>query len=93
MPPKVSTARFGRFVQYCGHDGMFVADLYEIEGAMVVRASGPVTGETLCRPARGADFHLFDFPNPGYWNPRAGIFVVPADQVRLLEAEEVADAA
>lgn len=79
--------RAGAVVQYCGHDGTFAADLFEVAGAVVVRAAGPVTPDNLTRPAVGATHHLVDFPSPGYWNPRLGVFVVPAAQLTLTEAE------
>lgn len=72
----------GARVHYCGHDGTFAADLYEIEGAVVVRASAPVTPGDLDRPARDATHHLSDFPAAGFWRPDLGVFVVPAAQVR-----------
>lgn len=74
----------GARVHYCGHDGTFVADLYDVEGAVVVRANGPVTPGGLERPARGATHHLWDFPLPGFWRPDVGVFVVPAAQVEEL---------
>lgn len=71
----------GARVHYCGHDGTFAADLYEIEGAVVVRANGPLRLDALDRPARNATHHLSDFPVPGFWRPDLGVFVVPAAQL------------
>lgn len=74
--------RMGVLVQYCGHDGWFVADIYRIAGANVVRANGAVTPGALTRPATGATHHLLDSPVPGFWRPDLGVFVVPEGQVR-----------
>lgn len=78
------TGTAGARVQYCGHDGTFAADLYEIEGAVVVRASGPVEPGNLDRPAHDPTHLLSDFPAPSFWRPDLGVFVVPAAQVRRL---------
>lgn len=79
----------GAVIQYCGHDGTFVAgtfvaDVFEIEGAVVVKANGPVTMENLTRPAVGATHYLSDFPSAGCWCPARGFFVVPKKQLRNL---------
>lgn len=68
-------------VQYCGHNGWFIADIYWIEGACLVNAGGPVWPSALNRPAEGCDYHLVDLPEPGLWSPQKGIFAVPAEQV------------
>lgn len=77
--------RTGAVVQYCGHDGTFVADVYKIGGAMVVRSNGPVKLDELQRPARGVSYHMLDYPRPGFWRPDLGVFVVPADQLVPVE--------
>lgn len=74
----------GAIVQYCGHDGTFVADIFEIAGANVVRASRAVSASNIDRPARNATHLLVDFPKQGFWRPDLGVFVVPKEQVRLL---------
>jgi hypothetical protein len=77
-------SKCGAMVRYCGHDAMFVADVFEIAGACVVVASAAID-KCLIRPATDeATHHLIDWPKAGYWNPRAGIFVVPSDQVTIL---------
>lgn len=81
----MSVGGAGLTVRYCGHDGTFVADVYEVAGAVVVRAGGPVSAETIRRPARGYTRHLLDFPKAGFWRPELGVFVVPADQLRVCE--------
>lgn len=82
--PPVSKSKVGALVRYCGHDAMFVADVIEINGACVVVAADRIDN-CLIRPATAkATHHLRDFPVAGYWNPRAGFFVVPSDQVDLL---------
>lgn len=79
-----SLSAIGALVRYCGHNGLFIADIVEVEGAVCVRANGPVTPANLERPAQGATHHLVDFPKAGLWQPDRGIFVVPAAQVRKL---------
>ena len=84
----------GVIVRYCGHNASFLADVYEIGGACVVVASGPLQnghqdGSGLQRPASPkATLHLVDFPQAGYWQPRKGIFVVPSAQLRFLKSED-----
>ena len=78
----------GAQVRYCGHDGTFVADIFLVAGANVVRAVGPVTGDNLHRPATGATHHLDDFPLSGFWRPDLGVFVVPEGQVVALNGED-----
>jgi hypothetical protein len=80
----MSKAKMGAKVQYCGHDGTFVADIFVIAGANVVRSNGPVTSKTLERPTTGATHHLMDFPSAGFWRPDLGVFVVPKAQVKEL---------
>lgn len=80
----MSKAAIGARVQYCGHDGTFVADIFEVEGANVVRASEPITAGNLQRPAKSATHHIVDFPSGGFWRPDLGVFVVPKKQVREL---------
>ena len=74
----------GAVVQYCGHNGTFVADIHRIAGANIVRANGPVTSDNLSRPAEGATHVVSDFPTTGFWRPDLGVFVVPEDQVKEL---------
>jgi hypothetical protein len=86
----MAEAKMGAKVLYCGHDGWFAADIFEVEGANVVRANGPVTPGNLVRPGSGeATHHLSDFPKAGFWRPDLGVFVVPKDQVEdLAERKE-----
>jgi hypothetical protein len=75
----------GLTVLYCGHNGYFKADIYAVGNALVVRAPGKIDGGTLLR---GDTFtpthHLSDCPQPGFWRPDLGVFVVPEDQVKLI---------
>lgn len=76
----------GAKVLYCGHSGTFVADIYEIAGANVVRPNGPVTMENLDRTdPDSATHHIRDFPKGGFWKPSLGVFVVPTEQVVELD--------
>lgn len=87
----MAKAAIGATVIYCGHRGTFIADIYEVGNVNVVHASREVTPENLERdgmegPA-GATHHLLDFPTAGFWKPRHGVFVVPKEQVKELNAE------
>jgi hypothetical protein len=77
----MSEGKSGAIVQYCGHDGTFVADIFKIGNVNVVVANGPVTPDNITRPAKGATHHLEDFPEAGCWNLRRGFFAVPCEQV------------
>jgi hypothetical protein len=76
----------GAIVQFCGHNGWFIADILKMGPVTVVNANGPVTPDNLVRDHRiGAPtHHLSDFPLAGFWNTRKGVFVVPSEQVRTL---------
>jgi hypothetical protein len=70
----------GAIVQYCGHRGVFVADVLQVAGAVVVRANRDVERILLRNDEDAyarADFHLSDSPGPVFWRPRDGFFVVP----------------
>jgi hypothetical protein len=77
----------GAVVQYCGHNGCFVADLFDVENVVVVRANGPVTGENLIRDGSLGEptHHLVDFPAAGFWRPQLGVFVIPKKQIKTLK--------
>lgn len=65
---------------------VFAADLFEIAGAMVVRANGPIVvggnahpiDSKLCK-AHQPTHDLHDDRGRGFWRTDLGIFVVPAD--------------
>lgn len=78
----MSKPKMGAKVQYCGHNGTFVADIFLIGDVNVVRANGPVNAGNLERPAKHPTHHLMDFPQAGFWSPDRGIFVVPKAQVK-----------
>lgn len=77
-------AKMGAKVKYCGHDGTFVADIFNVDGVNVVLANGPVTMGNLIRPAANPTHQLEDFPKAGFWRPDLGVFVVPEFQVTRL---------
>ena len=81
----MSKAKMGTIVQYCGHDGFFVADIFKVGNVNVVKANGPVTPDSIRRPAQNATHHLVDFPSAGFWRPDIGVFVVPKAQVKELK--------
>lgn len=77
----------GRRIRYCGHNAVITADVLEIEGAVVVRLSGPldlgrVERFTLAEIEGQYDLHLVDFPTLGFWRPDLGVFVVPTNQLK-----------
>ena len=75
----------GALVQYCGHAGTFVADIFRVGNVNVVRCLDPVTPGMLNRTnVREATHQLSDFPRAGFWRPDLGVFVVPHTQVRKL---------
>jgi len=80
----MSKAKMGATVQYCGHDGTFVADIFKIGNVNVIKANGLVTPGNIRRPAQKATHHLVDFPSAGFWRPDIGIFVVPQAQLEEL---------
>lgn len=83
----MAKAKMGALVRYCGHKAVFVADIYDISGANVVRASGPIDKVLLCdnKDVSIATHHVTDFPKPGFWRPELGVFVVPKNQVKELK--------
>ena len=82
----IKQSKMGAVVQYCGHNGVFMADLFVVAGACAVKANGLVSGSNICRDGSLGEptHHLCDFPLAGLWDPKRGIFVVPAEQVLVL---------
>jgi hypothetical protein len=80
----MSESKMGAIVQYCGHDGWFIADIHRVENVNVIYASRPVTMENLNRPAEDCTHHITDFPVGGFWKPQKGIFVIPEAQCKAL---------
>ena len=79
----------GALVKYCGHEGVFQADIFGVARACVVRANGPVRLDNIDRNrVNDATHHLLDFPELGFWRPDLGVFVVPANQIRELKGAE-----
>jgi hypothetical protein len=83
----MAKACIGAWVQYCGHNGCFIADIWEVGDANVIVASFPILPEMLDRQ-RQPTHHMVDFPKNGYWKPSKGIFVVPQKQVTNLLGED-----
>lgn len=79
----MKTGAMGATVLYCGHAGSFIADIWVVGNANVVRANGKVTPGNLDRKAI-ATHSVSDYPLPGFWRPDLGVFVVPEKQVRKL---------
>lgn len=75
----------GALVHMIPHDLVFSADLFEIAGAMVVRANGPLHVGVNCwkSSAPFCDRHqptheLHDDHGTGFWRDDLGVFVVPS---------------
>lgn len=71
---------------FCGHNGYFLADIMQVEGAWVVRANGPVTPSNIIRQdvEQVATHHVMDMYG-GFWRPDLGVFVVPDKGLILTE--------
>lgn len=85
----MAKAAMGAVVMYCGHEAYFVADIFEIAGANVVRANGKIDIGKCIKERRNLEHgfpthHVSDFPQPGFWRPDLGIFVVPSEQVTVV---------
>jgi hypothetical protein len=78
----------GATVHMIPHDLVFQADLFEVAGAIVVRANGPIVRGGIAWP-RSAPFwshhqpthDLRDDHGTGFWREDLGVFVVPKDLV------------
>lgn len=82
-----SKAAVGALVRFCGHRGVFSADIIRVGNVVVVRGGGPVSGSTIMRAPQlfeQAKFHLSDCPGPVYWDERRGIFVVPHENLTVV---------
>jgi hypothetical protein len=88
----MSKAKMGATVQYCGHNGGFIADIYRVGNVNVVRANSAVTAGNLLRDNPKdhevfvATHHLMD-NEAGFWRPDLGVFVVPEGQVKELKSK------
>ena len=82
----MAKSKMGALVLYCGHKACFIADITRVGTANVVRASGPVTMENVNRLEYAyATHHLVDYPEPCFWRPDLGVFVVPSSQVKEIK--------
>lgn len=76
----------GATVHMIPHDLVFQADIFEVAGAVVVRANGPIARNINAWP-RSSNFcehhlpthELRDDHGRGFWRDDLGVFVVPAD--------------
>jgi hypothetical protein len=83
----MSKSAMGASVRFCGHRGVFIADIFTVGNVNVIRGNGPITPDTIDRDPgeyKFATHHMSDFPVAGFWQPRLGIFVVPESQVTKL---------
>lgn len=82
-PADMIKINHGAVVRYCGHTAVFIADIYHIGGACVVRANGPVDRNLIRSQVdyAAATHHVIDHPVTGFWRPDLGVLVVPAAQV------------
>jgi hypothetical protein len=74
------------------HDLVFQADIFEVAGAVVVRANGPIVrdGNAWSRSAKFCEHHqpthqLHDDHGTGFWRDDLGVFVVPADRFTAIK--------
>ena len=78
----------GATVHILPYDLVFQADLFEIAGAMVVRANGPLVRGHNCWESSVDIFkpthELLDDHGTGFWRDDLGVFVVRKDLVREL---------
>lgn len=81
----------GATVHMIPHDIVFQADLFEVGGAMVIRANGPIVhgGNAWPRSAKFCEHHLpthelLDDHGTGFWREDLGVFVVTPDLLRAL---------
>ena len=82
----MSNSAMGAIVQFCGHRGTFIADIFEVGNVNVVHASREVNANTLDRDNFDeATHHITDFPKAGFWKPWIGVFVVAKNQVTELK--------
>lgn len=83
----MSKAHMGAIVMFCGHEGHFIADVYRVGNVNVIRANGPISGDTIIRKdLEKATHHVSDFPLGGFWRPDLGVLVGPEKQVKELPA-------
>jgi len=73
------------------HDLVFQADLFEIAGAMVVRANGPLKRHGNAWPTSQIGMprpthELHDDHGTGFWRDDLGVFVVPAGLLREVQS-------
>jgi hypothetical protein len=78
----------GALVHMIPHDIVFSADLFEVAGAVVVRANGPIVHghNAWDRASKFCEHHqptyeLHDDHGTGFWRDDLGVFVVPANFV------------
>lgn len=81
----------GAIMHMIPHDLVFNADLFEVAGAIVVRANGPIVrdGNAWPRSAKFCEHHqptheLRDDHGTGFWREELGVFVVPSHLVVAL---------
>lgn len=83
---KTVQACSGARVQFCNHQGWFVADIRVVGTSYVVVANGPVTPDNINRGQMEMATHVVrDWPEPCVWKPERGFFVVPSGQIQVLE--------
>jgi hypothetical protein len=78
------------------HDLVFSADLFEVAGAVVVRANGPIIRDVNAWP-RSAKFcyvhqpthELHDDRGHGFWRDDLGVFVVPSECLTAIKEADL----
>lgn len=76
----------GALVHMVPHGILFAADLFEVAGAMVVRANGPLRRDSNCWAfieGQSLPTHeLHDDRGTGFWREDLGVFVVRKDLLK-----------
>lgn len=75
----------GAVIHMVPHGLVFSADLFEVAGAIVIRANGALTRGTNCwtiaESPRDPTHDLHDDRGTGFWRDDLGVFVVPRDKL------------
>lgn len=85
----------GAIVHMLPHDIVFHADLFEVAGAVVIRANGPIERGVNAWPGSSPfclnhkpTHELLDDHGAGFWRDDLGVFVVSADLLRMVAKPE-----
>lgn len=92
----MSEAAVGAKIGYCGHNAIFIGDIYRVGNVNVIRSNLDLKNPKhrkngLCglllrgdEAVKSATHWITDFPNPGFWRADLGVFVIPEKQCKKL---------